>query len=288
MASERLNGRTLLPLVAALISGSSVGCSGIHLEDLAAPKSVSADACVAIGFLGGRDRWDDATKGVRQMALRLRDPANEIYAETFENRRRDVALEYVIGALDQDRDGEIEAAEAARARIVIYGQSLGGSAVLKFARSLAALNVPVELTVQVDSVGRGDAEVPANVRYAANLYQDDGLLIEGEHPIWAIDPSRTQILGNWKFDYDRPPGADISLDSLPWWKIVFRVAHAKMDRDPRVWRTVDVLLRGACSGQDLEALAVDLGKQLGAPGKTGTQAETLAPRREILEPSVVA
>ena len=34
---------------------------------------------------------------------------------------------------------------------------------------------------------------------------------------------------------------------LPFWKILFRVAHAKMDRDPRVWESVRVMLAGACA-----------------------------------------
>jgi hypothetical protein len=36
---------------------------------------------VIVGFLGGRDAWNDKTKGVRQVGLSLTDPARNWYAE---------------------------------------------------------------------------------------------------------------------------------------------------------------------------------------------------------------
>jgi hypothetical protein len=100
----------------------------------------------------------------------------------------------------------------------------------------------------VDSVGRGDGLIPSNVRSAANLFQTDGWFLEGEHPIRAADPSETRILGNWRFEYSSPPGSEISITDVPWWKLVFRIAHARMDRDPRVWSLVRQLVEDACAG----------------------------------------
>jgi hypothetical protein len=120
---------------------------------------------------------------------------------------------------------------------------------------LEALRIPILLTVQIDSVGRRDRTLPANVMNAANLYQDNGWFISGEHPIVAADPSQTAILGNWKFDYDQPPGVDISVEDLPWYKTAFRVAHSKMDRDPRVWGLAEELVSSACNGADLKRWA---------------------------------
>jgi hypothetical protein len=204
-----------------------------------------------VGFLGGRDAWNDETKGVRQMAQRL-DGEESWFAETFENRRRDVALDFIVQALDRDGNGTVAPDESSEVTTVVYGQSFGGAAVVKFARQLEALPVPIGLTVQIDSVGRGDGTIPDNVKFAANLYQDNGWFIAGENPIVAADPSQTVILGNWKFDYDQPPGADISVDDLPFYKTAFRVAHSKMDRDPRVWDLAEKLVRAACSGDDME------------------------------------
>jgi hypothetical protein len=80
--------------------------------------------------------------------------------------------------------------------LILYGQSFGGAAVVKLARELEVMGVPVLLTVQVDSVGRGDGIIPANVARAANLFQRNGLFIRGEPKIRAQDPSRTTIIGN--------------------------------------------------------------------------------------------
>jgi hypothetical protein len=100
------------------------------------------------------------------------------------------------------------------------------------ARQLKKMGVPVLLTLQVDSVGRGDKVIPSNVARAANLFQRDGLIIKGEREIRAEDPSRTSIIGNYKFDYS---GKKIDLAEVSWLKRLFRTAHTKMDHDPEVW-----------------------------------------------------
>ena len=138
-----------------------------------------------------------------------------------------------------------------RRKLVVYGQSYGGAAVVKFTWRLARMQVPVYLTVQIDSVGTDDARIPPNVTFAANLYQENGWIIAGENPIRAVDPSRTRILGNWLFDYDSPPGSEITIDDLSFWKKLMRVAHAKMDRDPRVWELTESLIRAACEAEGL-------------------------------------
>jgi len=233
-----------LGLVLALSALAS--CKSVRLSDLETVSAVPPGACVVVGFLGGMDAWNDASKGVRGLTLALRDRDGGVYAETFENRRIPLALAFVERALDANHDGEIDADEAGRVRLVVYGQSLGGWAAVEFARILAARVIPIEFLLQIDSVGLYDDEVPTNVRQAANFYQDDGWIIAGENPIRASDPSQTQVIGNWEFDYDRPPGSAIDIGDLPWWKKAFRVAHARMDRDPRVWATASGLIQHAC------------------------------------------
>lgn len=239
----------ILLLAAPFVLVVTTCLGGVRMEDLGSPRPLPSNTCVVVGFLGGRDDWDDTTKGVRQLALKLRSPADGIYAETFENRRLDVALEFIDEAI-----GEID--QPGATRVVVYGQSLGGWATIGLARALAMRRVPVELTLQIDSVGANDGEVPPNVRYAANLYQDDGWVIAGEQPIRAADPNRTEVLGNFEFDYDRPPGSFIDVADLPWWKTLFRVAHARMDRDPRVWELAESFIRSACSGSLGETAAL--------------------------------
>jgi hypothetical protein len=126
--------------------------------------------------------------------------------------------------------------------VILYGQSFGGAAVVKFARQLKELGVPVLLAVQVDSVGRGDKLIPSNVRRAANLFQRDGLIIKGEREIRAEDPGKTTIVGNFKFDYD---GKKVDLSEVSWLKRLFQAAHTKMDHDPEVWALVERLILDA-------------------------------------------
>ena len=248
MASGSLPGLTVLVLLAGL------GCGSASHPGSAVPRSIPTGSCLVVGFLGGNDRWDDASKGVRRLALELRREPG-LYVETFENRRVRRALGFVEAALDADRNGAVDPEEARRAPIVVYGQSLGGWATLVFARLLASRNLPIRLTLQIDSVGWDDADVPPNVRWAANLYQDEGAVISGEHPIRPSDPRRTTVVGEWEFDYDRPPGSEIRIDGLPWHKTFLRADHARMDRDPRVRSTAARLVREACAGRTPGATA---------------------------------
>jgi hypothetical protein len=226
----------------------AAGCATIEMEDLSTPAPVPAGSCVTIGFMGGLDSWNDATKGARRLALDLRRPAHGRYVETLENRRLDLALALVRRSLDADRDGSLSPRERVRARWVIYGQSLGGGSATWLAWRLAEMEVPVELLLLLDSVGRWDGRIPGNVRVVAALYQDDGWLIRGESAPELAAPDRTELV-RVEYDYDQPPGSRISLAGLPWWKLAFRVAHSRMDRDPRVWDRARSLARAACGDE---------------------------------------
>lgn len=172
--------------------------------------------------------------------LRERNPSSSgIHVETVENRKRGLALKLIRNALDRDADGRLSDAERASARIILYGQSFGGAAVVNLAKQLNQLGVPVLLTVQVDSVGIGDAVIPPNVRAAANFYQNEGFLIRGEPKIRAADPLRTKILGNFQFSYKHK---DVPVSDVGWPQKVFMDAHTKMDFDPEVWAQVEKLI----------------------------------------------
>ncbi len=197
---------------------------------------------LVIGFPGGREKWDNELQIARRIALRLRQRVPPgIHIETVENKQRHLAIRLVKESFDYNRDGTLDEQERASARVILYGQSFGGAAVVKAARELDALGVPVLLTVQVDSVGIGDEEIPANVARAANLYQDEGWFIRGEKKIRARDAARTRIIGNFRYSYR---GKKIDLSQRPWWKRLARTAHNKMEFDPEVWRKVEELIEG--------------------------------------------
>ena len=239
-------GRRLIQVVLLVIAAMGSSCVPRSIQQFrhfAAPRPLQQGHTLVLGFMGGRDSWRNTEVGVGRTAQWLRlQSLSGVHVETVENLKRDLALRLVRASLDSNRDGRLQPDERLRARIIVYGQSFGGAAVVKFARQLDRLDIPVLLTVQVDSVGRGDGVIPPNVRTAANLYQDNGRLIRGEAPIRAADSSRTRILGNFRFDYSN---LDIDLSHLRWYKKIGRRAHAKMDRDPAVWRKVEELILAA-------------------------------------------
>jgi hypothetical protein len=211
-------------------------------KDLATPQPLPEGSTLVIGFLGGFDRWNDPERSVRKVALDIRSRAlGGVFVETVENHRRLMALQFIRRALDTNRNGRVDAEEPARARIVLYGQSLGGWAVVKTARDLGKWGVPVQLTVQIDSVGLSDATIPPNVLTAANFFQHDPLSVRGQTEIRAADPTRTRILGNYRFTYlFRPIDGPTS-----WPRRTFGRSHAKMELDPVVWSQVEELILDA-------------------------------------------
>jgi hypothetical protein len=231
----------LLTLLAgAMLDPAHLGALAQRYDQFITPTPLPDGHYLVIGFLGGREKWDNQEQIARRIVLRLR--ARHLpgaHFETIENAKRGLALRLVREAFDRNRDSRLDPDECSRARVILFGQSFGGAAVVKAARELDKLGVPVLLTVQIDSVGRDDALIPANVRRAANLYQRNGAIIRGEPAIRAADPAKTTILGNWRFDYT---DKDIDLSHVSWWKKVFRTAHTKMEFDPDVWARVEELL----------------------------------------------
>ena len=194
---------------------------------------------IVIGFVGGLVRHDDTMHAEVQLANRLE---HDYSVRMFENRRGHPALLEVRRLLDTNHDGRLSPDEKLRARIAIYGHSWGGSETVTLARALGKDGIPVLLTVQVDSVaklGEDDGSIPSNVAQAVNFYQQDGLL-HGRARIHAADASRTQILGNFQFDYKNNP---VNCDGYPWYARVFMKPHIEIESDPSVWGQVESLIR---------------------------------------------
>jgi hypothetical protein len=224
-------------LLCLLFSTGGIMVRAQNYEDFTTRTPLKGGDVLVVGFMGGRESWDNHQRGVRKLALRLRSMnLPGVHVETVENKKRRMAVKLIRNAFDHDRDGRLDERERASARVIVYGQSFGGAAVVKLARQLKKMGVPVLLTLQVDSVGRGDKVIPSNVARAANLFQRDGLIIKGEREIRPEDPSRTTIIGNFKFDYSRKK---IDLAEVSWLKRLFRTAHTKMDHDLEVWALVE-------------------------------------------------
>jgi len=212
--------------------------AGQRYRDFTTKTPLEAGQILIIGFMGGREPWNNEDRNVRKLALKLRSLPN-LKVETVENRKRKLAIELIQHAFDRNSDGQLDETERASVQLIVYGQSFGGAAVVKLAKQLQKIGIPIALTVQVDSVGLGDRIIPANVRTAANLFQRNGWLIRGEREIHAEDSSKTTILGNFKYDY-----ADnkIDISRVSFVKKAFRYAHTRMEYDPEVWKTVEELI----------------------------------------------
>ena len=223
-------------------------CAGQKYQHFTVPTPLPEDSFLVIGFLGGRNAWDDPNSGVRRLALELREKQLPgVYVETVENRRRYLAIQLIRAAFDQDGSGNLEEDELDKIRLILFGESFGGAAIVKLARELKAMNVPVHLTIQIDSVGKNDSTTPSNVKRAANLFQKNGWIIQGEPEIHPEDPKRTHIIGNLEFDYSK---SEIDISHISWFKKIFRVAHTRMGNDPEVWQKVEEMITEEINRKD--------------------------------------
>ena len=242
-----------MPAVLLLVSFSLPPAEGQTWEDFLTKTPIGLGETLVIGFLGGREAWDNEERSPRKLALRLRSPrVRGLHVETLENDRRPLAVELIRRAFDRDRNGVVDSQERASARIVVYGLSFGGAATVKLARDLHKLNIPVLLTIQIDSVGWGDSVIPPNVRRTANFYQKNGIVIRGEGPIRAEDPERTMIVADCRVDYSK---RKIDISHVNWFKKLMRVAHSYISYDPEVWSRVEQLILGE-AGNPLNAAGI--------------------------------
>ncbi len=230
---------------AAVVWGLAMPCTAekrIRRADILAPSPLPEGSVLVVGFLGAWEQWDNPKRSVRKLALRLRDTAGpKVYVETAGNHSRRVMKGFIFEALDRNKDNKLDEAEAKAVGIILYGQSFGGAAAVKLARELKKWNVPVLLTVQVDSVGRGDAVIPANVKRAVNLYQRDPGPVRGQPTIRAEDASKTQILANVRHTYLL---REIEMEDYPRiTRGMMTLSHWKMDNDPMVWGEVEGFIR---------------------------------------------
>ena len=210
---------------------------------------------IVIGFVGGFVKHDDAKHAEVQFAARLRDRyASAVDVSVFGNHSGQEALRHVLRLLDTNRDGILAAPEKEKARIIIFGHSWGGTETVLLARALQQQHIPVLLTIQVDIIskpGQGDISIPANVAHAVNFYQSNGLL-HGRPEILAMDPERTNIIGNFHMTYKDHP---VKCDQFPWFARTFTKPHIEIENDPRVWAEAASLIDAELSGAQSIALA---------------------------------
>jgi hypothetical protein len=190
---------------------------------------------IVIGFVGGFVRSDDQKHPEVHFAEFLRERYRTgLYTEVFGNHHGRKALHEVLRLLDSDGNGILSSSEKEHAKIIIYGHSWGAAETVVLARELGKREIPVLLTIQVDSIakfGRDDSMIPSNVADAINFYQSGGPL-HGRAQIFAADPAKTTIIGNLHMTYKDNP---IRCDNYPWYARTFNKPHHEIENDPRVW-----------------------------------------------------
>jgi hypothetical protein len=224
-------------------AGQNAKVASLSLHESNEKPGSGKTPVIVVGFVGGYVRHDNAVHSPVQMATRIREGfPSGVNVEVFENRRREQAYRAILKLLDADHDGKLSDEEKRGARIVIYGMSWGGSETVALAKELGEQKIPVQLTVQVDSVakiGENDSLIPANVAEAANFYQAEGLL-HGQTEIRAADGKSTRILGNFRIAYGEK---SLKCESYPWYDRVFTKYHTEIECDPAVWKRVEELIR---------------------------------------------
>jgi hypothetical protein len=209
---------------------------------------------LVIGFLGGHVKPGNRVHSIVQLAERLRQqyPVG-VSVAVFENHQPDKAYAEIVHWLDVDHDGSLSDEEKQNARIILYGHSWGASETVELARQLEKVKVPVLLTIQVDSVrkiGENDTVIPSNVEQAVNFYQPNGL-VHGRAEIRAADPDRTEVMGNFRFNYS---GSSLRCEGYPWFNRLLIKPHVQIECDPEVWNQVEALIRSRLSATGKIAL----------------------------------
>jgi len=217
----------------------------VCFQNHAGIKNRAIEKAIIIGFVGGFVRPDDGRHPEVQFASYLRQTyPSEVHAEVFANHDGKHALRRVLQLLGKDGYPELTSREKQDTRIIIYGHSWGASQVVNLARDLGRLDIPVYLTVLVDSVhkpGHRDAVIPQNVQNAVNFYQTKGI-IHGRAYIRAADSERTNIIGNFQMTYrDR----QINCDNYSWIARHLNRPHHEIENDPVVWQQIASLIDSA-------------------------------------------
>ena len=205
--------------------------------------SLPKPSALVVGFMGGHIKANNLIHKEAVIAKDLRERnRGTVEVLTFANHDSADALAAVLRFVDADHDGTVSEQEKRTARIVLYGHSWGASETVHLARQLSEMNVPVLLTIQVDSVqkrGEDDGSIPANVQQAMNFFQSEGLL-HGRTHIRAADPRSTVILGNDVVSYKK---TTVDCRDFPWFARTFMKPHIEIENDPAVWNRVEAMIQ---------------------------------------------
>jgi len=169
---------------------------------------------VYAGFVGAMETSNHKGSGVVQIRDTLRGPGySDVCAASFIPISWTAGRDWILTHFPAHA-GPLTAEEISAApRVILVGHSTGGWAMFSVARELRDKAIPVELTVQVDSVGITDSTVPRNVKTCAIFHAWDLLMFMTTKKIYMEDPLHTKLIANI---------------------VVKNASHLSITRDPRV------------------------------------------------------
>lgn len=199
-----------------------------------------------LGFVGALEPPGNKASGVVQLRDFLQGPQFAgVCAKTYSpyswTDGRDWLLSYFpvhSGALTK---AELEEAP----KIVLVGHSMGGWAMLSVARELRSREIPVELTVQVDSVGITDYTIPRNVKAGAIFHAHDVLMFLTTKKVRLEDPTKTRLVAN---------------------VLVGHAGHESVTRDPRIRELVLHTIQDLRAAREAQRV-----NGAGSPGEKGAR-----------------
>jgi pimeloyl-ACP methyl ester carboxylesterase len=167
-----------------------------------------------LGFVGALEPAGNTHSGVVQIRKTLQGKDySDVCANSFSpyvwTDGRDWLLKHFPSHAGPLSPAELEQAP----KVILVGHSMGGWAMMSVARELRSRDIPVELTIQVDSVGITDYTIPRNVKCAAIFHANDVLMFMTTKHVRLEDPDHTKMLEDVKVD-----GAN----------------HQSITRDPRI------------------------------------------------------
>jgi hypothetical protein len=246
----------IIPLIFALtmtvIGGSCfAGAQGVEpARALTSFTDPSRRNVIIIGFVGGFVSPDDAKHPEVQFAAYLRDRYPFVHAEVFGNHHGQKALHWLAHLLDSEHNDSMPSAKREPATIILFGHSWGAFEIVSFAQQLRKMNIPVALTIQVDTINKPGRKIPAipdNVASAINFYQTRGPL-HGVPKIVATNPAQTRIIGNIPMSYEDRP---IDCSNYSWYSRLFNKPHHDIENDLRVWDEAGSLINSSLSNKTL-------------------------------------
>jgi hypothetical protein len=152
---------------------------------------------IYLGFVGALEPAHNKMSGVVQIADLLKgNEFPDVCAESYSPYVWGDGLRWLLTHFPS-HSGIVSADELQNApKVVLVGHSMGGWAMMSVARRLSSRGIPVELTIQIDSVGFTDYKLPRNVKCAANFHARDPLMPLTTKRLRMEDPNHTKLLAN--------------------------------------------------------------------------------------------